>query len=359
MSDPSSDAPQASSAPTCDDEIERLVHDRRTLRLGLGVTIVFLIALLYDWPLAYLAPAFASPLLQTPSGPSLRGTIRTFLATVAVSLACLFAARVSHLFPVLFLVAIFPVMFWTFRFGLRGGSPLIMWTALVGLMLVPMVADTTVEVTRKVAWSLVQDIGISLVIALVMYALLPPLPAEASSAKQEPALPEPEVTRRSAILTVITGFYAVAYFSFGWTNVHTPIYIAIYAFSLDLSRGTRAIKGILAANIVGGILAIVLYQLTRMTPYLPFVMVMVLTVNLILARFITAKVSWAPLAGFVLSVVMILYGESILPFGDSGGSNFTDRFGELAMAAIWAVGALYVLTAYFPQKPVADSPLTN
>ena len=27
---------------------------------------------------------------------------------------------------------------------------------------------------------------------------------------------------------------------------------------------------------------------------------------------------------------MILYGETILPFGEDGGSNFAYRFGELA-----------------------------
>ncbi len=47
---------------------------------------------------------------------------------------------------------------------------------------------------------------------------------------------------------------------------------------------------------------------------------------------------------------MILYGESIIPFSDDGGSNFGDRLGELGMAAIYAVGGLYVLDAYFPSR---------
>ncbi len=77
--------------------------------------------------------------------------------------------------------------------------------------------------------------------------------------------------------------------------------------------------------------------------------------NLLLARAVTSKAAWAPLAGFALTVLMILYGESILPRSDSGGDNFTDRFGELAMAAVWAIGSLYVLQAYFPSKDSADS----
>ena len=39
--------------------------DRRAFRLGIGVSICFLLALYFDWTLAYLAPVFASPMLQS------------------------------------------------------------------------------------------------------------------------------------------------------------------------------------------------------------------------------------------------------------------------------------------------------
>ncbi|MCP3885149.1 MAG: hypothetical protein GY700_06675, partial [Propionibacteriaceae bacterium] len=56
-----------------------------------------------------------------------------------------------------------------------------------------------------------------------------------------------------------------------------------------------------------------------------------------------------------LSVVMILYGESIIPFSDEGGANFAYRLGELGMAAIYAVAALCVLEAYSPGKQQPSS----
>jgi hypothetical protein len=93
-----------------------------------------------------------------------------------------------------------------------------------------------------------------------------------------------------------------------------------------------------------------MYELTVITPHFLFVAAMVMWVNLVLARMITSGASCAPLAGFALSVVMILYGESIIPFSDEGGANFADRLGELGMAAIYAVAALYVLDAYFPPR---------
>ena len=47
-------------------------------------------------------------------------------------------------------------------------------------------------------------------------------------------------------------------------------------------------------------------------------------------------------------------GSSIRPFSDGGGSNFLDRFGELAMAAIWAIGALIILETYFPARSTVN-----
>ncbi len=350
------DTPDVQWRPSAE-EVERRVHDRRTLRLGIGVTVAFLIALLYGWTLAYLAPIFVAPMLQAPAGPSPGAAVKVLLATFAVSIACLYAANLSQIYPVLFLIALFPVLFQVFRFGLRGGSALITLVALCEIMLVPMVAKTTAEITRNVARSFVQNIGLSLAIAMIMYALIPPAASE-SAPKAKPDLAPREVTRRAALLAAITGSYAVLYFSFAWGNVHTPLYIAIFAFSLDLTRGSITARGILLANAAAGALTMILDQLTRMTPYVPFVASMMLTVNLIIARAITSRAPWAPLAGFGLSVLMILYGDSLLPFSDTGGSNFAYRFGKLALAAIWAIGALYMLEAVFPASRQAAKEVT-
>jgi hypothetical protein len=86
---------------------------------------------------------------------------------------------------------------------------------------------------------------------------------------------------------------------------------------------------------------------------LTITVVLALAVNMVLTRMITSGAPWAPLAGFALSVVMILYGESIIPFSDEGGANFIDRLGELGMAALYAIAGLYVLDLYFPAKQAA------
>ena len=348
---PAGSDPEGAETSLIDGEAERRARERRTLRLGIGVTLTFLLAMLFDWTLAYLAPIFIISMLQAPAAPSLGDAAKLVFGTFVVFAGSLYAAGLSQIYPAFFLMALFPALFWTFRFALRGGSVLdhLVYPVRVDTCL-PLMAGTRIEVGRNVAFSFVQDIAVCLLVTMFMYVLIPPLPSE-PAAKPKPVVPPNEVTRRAALLTAITGSYAFLYLVFGWSNVHTPIYIALYVSSLDLSRGSAAAKGILAANVAAGLLAMLLYQLTMMAPYVPFVAAMMLTVNLVLARMITSKEPWARLASFALSVLMILYGGSIRPFSDGGGANFADRFGELAMAAIWAIGALIILETYFLAKP--------
>lgn len=322
-------------------------NDRGAARLGIGVAITFLLAMLGNWTLAYLAPVFAAPMLQRPAGPSLRSAAGTLVATIIVAEACFVAANLSQVMPGLFLVLLWPALFFTFRHGLRGGSPIIMLVGLCALLLVPMVANVTDEAARQVARSFVQNIGLSLVVTIAMYAVIPPGPSE-PSAKPKQSLTDATATRRALQLMLLTGSYAILYFSFRWSNIHTPLYVAIYAYAMSLTGAVRTASGILIANVVGGVLAMVAYQFTEMTPYLPFIAAMVLALSLGLARLVTSDAPWAPFAGFGLSVLMILYGESIQPFDDSAGSNFTDRFGELFMAALWAIGCLAILETFIP-----------
>lgn len=220
---------------------------------------------------------------------------------------------------------------------------------LVGLMLLPMVASTRVEITHNVAGSFVGNIGLSLVVTLLIFGLFPPLPSE-PTLEPRAVLPAAEVDRRAWILTALTGSYAVAYFSFGWTNVHTPIDIAIYAYSANLARGLTVTKGILAANIAGG------------SPDAGDVSAHPDDTPLSVRGDAGADGQSGPrppdrvrrplgTAGRIcFERSEILYGESLIPFSDNGGANFGDRLGELGMAAIHAVGGLYDLDAYFPPR---------
>jgi hypothetical protein len=138
----------------------------------------------------------------------------------------------------------------------------------------------------------------------------------------------------------------VAYFAFDWTNIHTPLYIAIYVQQLSLARSLSVSGAILLANLFGGIVALVLYELIAMTPIFVFMAVLMLPVHLLFARMATSGARLAPLAGTALSVMLILLGGAMSPTDANASAGFVDRLGELAMAAIYATVALAVIEAF-------------
>ncbi|MGB5291650.1 MAG: DUF2955 domain-containing protein [Lysobacterales bacterium] len=345
-------AEQLKSVPEQDLTAETLakqIRDRRIGRMGFGITLTFLIAMAFDWTLAYLAPCFVTPLLQARAAPSFSTAVRVLLAAFMLMLVCYLGAGFAGQFPVVFLLALIPGLFWTFRFSLRGGSLLIVLLLLIGFMLLPMVAKYSTQLAWDMAASFVGNIALSLVVTYLMFMFFPALPSEPEPAPK-PRLAASEIDRQAWIMTAVTGSFTWAYFSFDWTNVHTPIYIAIYIHQLSLASSLKVTKGILGANIIAGFVAMVLYTLLVMAPSFAFLAALSLTVILVFARLITSGAAWAPLAGFALSSTLILLGSAMSSLGDNGGDKFTDRLGELGAAALYAVAAMYVLQTYFPGK---------
>ncbi|MGA9253882.1 MAG: DUF2955 domain-containing protein, partial [Roseobacter sp.] len=326
------------------------IRNRRTLRLGMGVTITFLIALWFDWTLGYLAPAFAAPLLLAHTPPSLASTLRILAVTLAVMLAFYFVAGFARAYPGFFLLAMWPALYATLLYSERGGSSLIVLLILLGLMLLPMVAKISMEQSWIVGASSFWNIGVALLVTKAMFALFPPLSGPPKPAPK-PRPSDAEAIRRARIMTIITGSYTMANFGFDWTNVHTPIYIAIFIQQVSLASGLKMTKGILAANVGAGFVGWGMYELFVMVPNLLFVALLTFTVVMLFARVITSSSALVPLASAALNVLMFLVGSAMISWSDTQADKFSDRLGEIGMAALYAIAALIVLEALFPRKP--------
>jgi hypothetical protein len=328
-------------------------HDWRAARLGVGVTIIFLIAMAFDWTLGYLAPIFAPGLLQARTVPSPGAAANLMVATTLIALASYFAGGIARIYPVFFVLLLLLTLALIFLYSLRGGAAMVVLVGLCGLMLVPMTAKVSQDIAWDVAASFVWNIGLCVLVTYAMFAIFPTLPTEPEP-KQKVLPPSDEVSIRAFQLTIITGSYAIAYFAFDWTNVHTPLYIAVFVQQLSLSRGLKVTAAILLANLAGGVLAALLYELVVMAPNFLFMAMLSLAVILALARVMTADTPMAPLAGAALSVLLILYGGAMTSLGQDSDAEFKfiDRLGEIGMAAIYAVVALAVLEAFRPaQRP--------
>jgi Protein of unknown function (DUF2955) len=332
-------------------------HDRRTARLGIGITIIFLIAMAFDWTLGYLAPVFALPMLQARTAPSPGEAAKTMLTTLLIALACYLAGGVARAHPAVFLLLLLLALLATFRYSLRGGSSLMVTVMLLALLSVPLYSKISQDIAWEAAASFVGNIGLSLLVTYAMFAVFPPLPTE--PAPKAKVLPPPEeLGGRAWQMAIITGAYAAAYFAFNWTNVLTPIYIGIFMHQVSLARGVKVTGATLLASLAGGTLATLLYELVVMAPNFLFMAMLTFAVFLWLARVMTVETPMAPLAGSALSVILLVYGAAMTSFGEDSGaaSGLIDRLRDIGMAAIYSVTALAFLEAFRPAKGSVPAP---
>ena len=330
---------------------DRRVLERRALRLGVGITAVFLLAMAYQWTLAYLAPIFLPPLLQAARPLGAAEAVKLLVAVLIVMLGTYALAAMSRQIPLLFALLLIPMLFATFRSLFRGGPVLVILMILIGLVLPPLTAKASLDVTWDVSASFVINLGLCVIASYLLFTLFPCLPGE-SPPKPRPVFPPAEADWRAATLAVIVGGFMIAYLALDWHNAHTPLYIVVFAASLSFSRTAGLGMGILAANVVGGVVAVVMFELTAMAPSFLFLAALTLPVMLVFARAVVSEVPWAPLAGFAMSVVLLIFGPAIGPYSsDTGAENMAYRLFELGIAAIYAAAATFVLEAFRPTAP--------
>ena len=340
------------ASASASDDASRVL-DRRALRLGVGLTAVFLVAAFFQWTFAYLAPIFLPLLLQGPRPMRVAEAIKLLVAVLAVMIGTYVLSAMLRQLPLLFALLLLPLMFSTFRWWFRGAPVMIFLMVLIGLVLTPLTAKASLDAAWDVSMSFVWNIGLCVVASYVLFVLFPSLPGE-PEAKPASVLPPREASWRATVLAVIVGGFTIAYLAFDWHNVHTPVYIAVYAITLSFSRTAGLALGILAANVVGGVTATVMYELTAMAPSFPFLAVLTLPVMIIFARAVVSDAPWAPLASFAMTVVLLIFGAAIGPHDpDTGAEDIAYRLFELGIAAIVALVATFVLEAFRPAAPLA------
>lgn len=336
----------AAPVPTADDPAT-LARHRQVLRLALGTTLSFVTAEMLDWELSFLVTVFLVQLLTAPGGaPGLRQGIAT---VAALGLATGAAATVSGLLvgmPALLAIVLGLVLFLAFVLQRSGRSPAVGTLILVAFGLLPVIAVQAPELVPAVAFYLVRGSAVAVLWAWLLHALLPDPEAAAS---REPTSRDTAAPPRGVVRTALTD-----------TAVLLPVLLLAMTLEVagalvivltvvavisqrDIAGGRRAALGLLLANLVGGVTAMVAYQLLSAVPTLGFLTALLLLVSLVYARLVTGAASLAPLFVTALITFVIVFGTGVAPFLDEPGATLAIRVRNLAIACVYAFGALSLI----------------
>jgi len=325
---------------------EVYVRNLQILRYAVGSTLAMTIALGFDWQLSYLTPVLTLSFLATPTPrPTLKGGA-AFVAMIAA--ACLAGLLLSHYtlgHPFVFLPAAGLVLLRLFYAKTGGTSPLLVTWFLIALLVVPMVAMQSAELASFIARNIVFGAFVTILVVWLSYALLPDPDSLGVELMDEAAdAPPPPPARERFLIalenTAVVFPLLVLFQMFELlSSVLILIFVAILSLQQGFAKNFKAGKALIIGNVMGGIFAIVFYEILVVVPVFLFMMLLTLLSGLLLGSQVFSGKPAAPLYGMAFSTVLLVIGSTTSSSGDADAKVYT-RIIQIMVA----VG--YVVTAF-------------
>ncbi|PTT60154.1 hypothetical protein DBR26_29850, partial [Pseudomonas sp. HMWF007] len=146
--------------------IERSVPAQRALRLAFGTALCTAASYAFALPLPFISPVLAVLLLASLPRPlPLKGALALALVAAFTTSIGLLLVPLLRYYPVSGVLLIGLGLFLVFRFGLRGGNPLIMMFLVIGMTMISAAGFAEFDLAMAVIGALVK--GLLLAVAVV------------------------------------------------------------------------------------------------------------------------------------------------------------------------------------------------
>ena len=324
---------------------------RPVVRYAVGSTLLMALAMGIGWDMAFITPVlslgFFAPGTSMPKFKEGVG----FIGIIAVTTFTGYIFTrffLDYIFLVILLLALALLsIFYTNRMG---SKPKVFM--LISLLLLPMIGMQSMAAAYVFMQTFTMGAAITILLVWVIYGLFPDKPkAEATQEGTVPtgAVPSAGERFRYALETLIIVFPVVlAFFFFQWSG-GLIILIFITILSMQPSFNYKAGMAMIMGNLLGGVFAILAYELLVMAPQYLFFILMVMATALFFSSRLFSSNPKAPLFGMGFSTFLLIMGQSISGTDDAGGEVWM-RVIMIMIAVIYVITAFGIMEAYKSRK---------
>lgn len=313
---------------------------RQALRLALAMAIALTVAEARDLPFAFLTAMFTVQMLaKSPQPPTLKqgigfAVILALAAQVALTLCGLLLHR-----PVVYLLVLGLIFIGCFYLQARGkGGPVPQLLLICNAML-PVLAVQSADLAVDFANVMIASALGAPLVAWLVHALLP-----SRTVAVEPDKPISAATPDAlghAIIAALVLMLPFAYFLLHAAEASIVMLVSVIGImSQNAELRGRVIVGLLLGNLIGGIAASLAFGIVTLLPILAMLFLVTLLAGLVLAGRLFGASPLAPVFGIALSTFLILFGLGLAPIGDGSAAAFVTRIVDVALASIYAIGAV-------------------
>ena len=329
----------------------------RIFRFAFAVTLSVLLAFGLGWPLSIILPVFTIVFLKAPAPcPSFKVSLSIIVMTMAYLLAGFMISLVFVRYPLVMLVINSLLIFLIFYRSLKSENMLATLFALIGVLVIPLMMQTSQNMAMLVMTGLIFAVTAALLLVWLAFTVFPDpdLTHSETHSEKMPELTLPVLTQQQQVnlawqKTLMVLPVLILFFTFNLSGqLLTLIFIALLAMSPGLSEGISAGKFMIIGNTLGGLYAMMFYELLVMVPMFGFFISLTLLVSLLLAKQIfQGNAVSSALHGSAATTLFLLIGTGTMPFGgDEVDDKFYIRIFLVILATLYIVFAFALINGF-------------
>jgi hypothetical protein len=313
---------------------------RHVLRYAFGATLAMGLAMALAWPISYLVPVLCLPFLASPKPPPSFRESLLFLAALGASLAvALWSIKYLLGSQFVFFTGIGLVLFRVFYAQCSGASPILILWLLLSLLVLPMVAVQSPDLAALVAQSLFVGAAASLFVAWTAHAIIPET-REAAAAPAKPELPPAKIRVQQALERMIVVYpLFILFHLFEWLGaVLILVFVGLLSIQPGFAENFKGGIAMILGNTMGGLAAIVGFNLLTVAPRFEFLLGICLFAGLFFGNRLFGGGKAAPLFGMAFSTFLLILGSTTSGEGEAASAVYS-RILQITMAVVYVVTA--------------------
>lgn len=293
---------------------QRTPRAQRALRLATGTAVCLAVSFGLALPIPFLAPVLCALVLASANRPlPLKAAVVLALAAMLTTGTGLLMIPLLRYYPNSGVLVIGLCLFVVFRFGLRGGSNLIVTFLVIGLTMISSAGVADFGLAVMVIKAMVAGLILAVVVGMFSHWLFPE-PANAPPPPAPPIFPASEVDRVALRATLIV----IPAFLLALIDPTTYLPIVLKAVNLgqqsETTSARNAARELIGSTLLGGLLAFLFWNALSLFVHLWMFFLWMLLFALIVARKLYGLKPGRLSPGFWLNSLMtliILLGQSV------------------------------------------------
>lgn len=320
--------------------------DRAALRYAFGSVGIMSIAMAYAWNLSFLTPILALSFLAPNSTvPSFKQGLSFILLIATTTFLGFIFSKYFLDKELVFIPILALVLFYTYYTN-KLKTP-VKTFMLISFLLLPVLSMQHIAIAYSFNIYFIIGATLTIIFVRIVYFLIPDkTEADAGNKQQASQTKEIDDTQlTNAIQAFIVVFPVVLFFFYFNWNDALIILMFIGILSMNSTFNAKAGFALLVGNLLGGLMAIIAYELLVMVPHFIFFILLILGVALLLSTKIFSTQKTAPLYGMAYSTFLLILGQSTTSTSNAGQKVWM-RVIMIMAAVLYVVIALKVIEAY-------------